>query len=82
VSDLQGENLARPLGLKELKAQWLAAREQAERLFVRLPEEQLGCLYLDSGNKPVTPDPDDPNCAGLTRHFGSVRGAWPEFHRE
>jgi hypothetical protein len=76
-NDLQSENLARPVDLKELKRQWLAARERAERLFARLPGEELGCLYLGRENRPVTPDPDISEFHTLTRHFGSVRGAWP-----
>jgi hypothetical protein len=46
-SDLKGENLARLVDLQELKRQWFAARERAERLFAQLPAEELGCLYLD-----------------------------------
>jgi hypothetical protein len=76
-SDLKGENLARPVDLRELKRQWLAARERAERLFAQLPSEELGCLYLDQENQPVTPDPSSPDFARLTRHKGSIRGAWP-----
>lgn len=76
-SDLKGENLARPVDLKDLKKQWLAARDQAERLFARLPAEDLGSLYLNSENHPVTPDPDLPIFPSLKRHRGSVRGAWP-----
>jgi hypothetical protein len=75
--DLKGENLTRPVDLRELKRQWLAARERAERLFERLPAEELGCLYLDSANNPLTPDPEAPTFPGLKRHRGSVRGAWP-----
>jgi hypothetical protein len=62
-----------------LKKQWLEARERAENLFERLPDEELGCLYLGPENKPVTPDPDGPDFPNLKRHFGSVRGAWPKM---
>ena len=78
-NDLRGEHLARPVDLRELKVQWLAARERAEQLFERLPAEELGCLYLDPDNNPVTPEPDRPAFAGWKRHFGSVRGAWPKI---
>ncbi len=71
--------LARPVDLRELKRRWLAARERAEKLCSRLPEEELGCLYLDVDNKPQTPDPDNPNFPRLKRHRGSVRGAWPKI---
>jgi hypothetical protein len=78
-SDLRGEHLARPLDLRDLKQQWLTVREQAEALCARLPAEDLGCLYLDADNRPVTPDPDSADFPGLTRHRGSVRGAWPRI---
>ena len=51
--DLKGENLARSVDLRELKLQWLAARERAEKLFELLPPEELGCLYIDPQNRPV-----------------------------
>jgi len=78
-TDLKAEMLARPLDLRELKTQWVAARENAEELFLRLPECDLGCLYLDARNQPVTPDPDSPDFATLRRHLGCVRGAWPKI---
>ncbi|AGA28612.1 hypothetical protein [Singulisphaera acidiphila] len=79
AGDLENESLARPVDLKALKRQWLAAKERAETLFALLPEEELGCLYLDWENRPVTPDPNCPDFSALTRHFGSVRGAWPQI---
>jgi hypothetical protein len=78
-SDLKGENLVRPADLKGLKEQWIAARERAESLFARLPADDLGCLYLDPGHRPVTPDPASPDFPGLIRHRGSVGGAWPSL---
>jgi hypothetical protein len=78
-SDLKAEMLARPVDLRELKARWLAARDGAASLVARLPEEELGCLYLGADNGPVTPDPAAADFAGLRRHFGSVRGAWPRI---
>ena len=72
--DLQ---LAMPLDLQRLKRQWIEATRQAESLLNRLPAEEVGCLYLDPNGKPVTPDPDSEVFPTLTRHFGSIRGAWP-----
>jgi hypothetical protein len=76
-SDLHREHLARSVDLKELKGRWLGARAQA--LCNRLPPEELGCLYLDSRGEPINPDPDAPDFPSVTRHFGSVHGAWPRF---
>ncbi len=78
-TDLKAEMLAHPLDLRDLKKQWVAAREGAEKLFLRLPERELGCLYLNARNQPVTPDPDRPDFPTLRRHFGCIRGAWPKF---
>jgi hypothetical protein len=78
-SDLKGENLARPVDLRQLKQQWIDARAHAERLFEQLPAQELGCLYLDAGHHPVTPDATSPDFARLIRHRGSVRGAWPKI---
>jgi len=77
--DLEAEHLARPMILTELKQQWLAAVERAEKLFQQLSAEDLGCLYLDANGNPVTPLPNHASAAQLVRHFGSIRGAWPEF---
>jgi hypothetical protein len=76
-SELRGENLVRQVDLKKLKQQWIAAREHAETLFADLPADELGCLYLDQNNEPVTPDPDSADFPKLVRHRGSVGGAWP-----
>jgi hypothetical protein len=76
-SDLLAELLARPIVARDLKTQWLTAKERAQNLFPRLPAKDLGCLYVDGDNKPVTPDPDNVNFSSLKRHRGSVRGAWP-----
>jgi hypothetical protein len=78
-SDLTGESLARPLDFKELKNQWIAAGERARALFLRIPAEDLGCLYVDAAGKPITPDPHDAEFSRRKRHRGSVRGAWPNF---
>lgn len=77
--DLEREHLARPVDLRELKRQWLDARRHAEDLFERLPEADLGCLYIAPSGEPITPDPDDPAFFEATRHFGTVRGAWPSL---
>ena len=77
--DFDDENLSRPMDLRQLKRQWIAARERAEALADRLPPEELGCLYLNQENEPVTPDPDSPDFPGLIRHFGRVGGAWPRI---
>ncbi len=78
-SELATESLTRPLKLTDLKIIWLQAADEATALFDRLPAEEMGCLYLDAAGKAVTPNPDTPDFNRLTRHFGSVRGAWPRL---
>ncbi len=75
--DLAAENLVKPTSLVQLKEGWLKAAEQAEQLFSRLLAAEVGCLYLDPNYQPCTPEPSDPDYQKMTRHFGSIRGAWP-----
>lgn len=70
-------SLTVPLDLAGWARQWREATEQALALAVALPAEEVGCLYLNDQNAPVTPDPALPEFPKLRRHFGSVRGAWP-----
>ncbi len=66
-----------PVDLVACKKEWLAAAREARALFDRLPAGEVGCLYLGTHDRPVTPDPAAPEFPALQRHFGSVRGAWP-----
>ena len=76
-ADLDRLQLRAPLDLKQLKVDWLDARDQAQALVAGLPADELGCLYLGPDHHPVTPDPTAAPFAGLQRHWGSVRGTWP-----
>ncbi len=67
------------LDLVALKRQWLVAVAEAESLVTRLPSGEIGCLYLNPCGQPVCPDPAASKFAGLARHFGSVKGAWPRI---
>ena len=69
--------LREPVDLVECKRQWVQALAEANALFLKLPAEEIGCLYLDAKDQAVTPDPSAPGFSQLRRHFGSVRGAWP-----
>ena len=69
--------LREPVDLVECKLQWLAAVAEANTLFLKLPSDEIGCLYLDAKGQAVIPDPTALGFALLRRHFGSVRGAWP-----
>jgi hypothetical protein len=76
-SDLDQLRLRRPLDLTRLKTQWLSAVAEARQLVARLPPGDVGCLYLDPHQNPVSPDPGAKVFPSLTRHRGSLRGAWP-----
>jgi hypothetical protein len=71
--------LARPLNLVAMKKIWMEGAEFAETLIEKLPPSEMGCFYLNAEGKPVCPEPDSPEFSKLTRHFGSVKGAWPRI---
>jgi hypothetical protein len=77
--DLADLILTEPVTLPQLKQRWLEASSAALQLIGRLPLDEVGCLYLDAAGQPVCPDPSSPAFAQLTRHFGSVKGAWPRI---
>ena len=71
--------LAEPVDLKALRRRWAVAEAEALALFEQLPVSERGCLYLDASGKPVCPDPGAPDFPKLTRHYGSLKGAWPRI---
>ncbi len=78
-TDIDQLNLRDPLDLKALKIVWLKSLEQAKRLVETLPLEDIGCLYLDHEQTPVTPVPGNDSFKALQKHWGSVFGAWPKM---
>jgi hypothetical protein len=81
---LQGQDasqlrLNQPVDLREMRLRWMRAAEEALALIERLPVTERGCLYLNATGKPVCPDPASPEFPKLTRHYGSVKGAWPRI---
>jgi hypothetical protein len=80
--DLAEVHLRAPVSLAETKRRWLAMLRAAQALVETLPAAEVGCLYLNAGGQPVTPEPDAPDFAGWTRHFGCLRGSWPRVAPE
>jgi hypothetical protein len=78
-NEIPSDWLADRPGLQRMKQKWLHACCEAESLIAKLPPNEVGCLYLDATGKPVCPDPASPEFPKLTRHYGSVRGAWPRI---
>ena len=77
--DLAEVRLREPVSLQGLKLEWIEILRGARDLVERLPASDVGCLYLDKQGHPVTPPPDAPSLAGLTRHFGQLKGSWPRI---
>ena len=77
--DLADVRLSRPVDLKAAKRVWLEALAESRALIEKLPMDDLGCLYLNAAGQPTCPDPAAPGFSKLTRHFGSVKGAWPRI---
>ena len=80
--DLLDVKLSKPVDLREAKRKWLIGLDEARQLIEKLPPAEMGCLYLDAAGHPVCPDPGSSDFARLTRHFGSVKGAWPKVVEE
>lgn len=78
-ADLADLRLGKPIDLVATKQAWIAAVHSARELVAKLPAAELGCLYLDASGTPVCPDPASPAFAKLTRHYGSIKGAWPRI---
>lgn len=76
-ADLDRLQLRKPLDIRNMKQGWFAALEEAQALSAKLPPAEIGCLYLDSRQTPVTPDPASAAFRSLHRHTGCIRGAWP-----
>jgi len=76
LNDLQ---LGAPISLPELKGRWMEASQSALELIAKLPPSEVGCLYLNSAGQPACPVPSGADFSELTRHFGSVKGAWPRI---
>jgi hypothetical protein len=77
--DLSELQLSSPINLTELKGRWMEASHSALELIGQLPPAEVGCLYLGASNQPARPEPSTPGFSKLTRHFGSVKGAWPRI---
>jgi len=71
--------LSPPDDLTALKKEFLEMTWDAQRLVEKLPASEMGCLYLDPSRHPVCPDPNAAEFGKLTRHFGSIKGAWPRI---
>lgn len=77
--DLADVRLEKPFDFVEMKQRWIGIVHESRVLVDRLPAAELGCLYLDATGKPVCPDPTSSAFEKLTRHYGSVKGAWPRI---
>jgi hypothetical protein len=80
--DLADIRVGKPIDLVASKAEWFSAVDEARGLVGRLPANELGCFYLNAAGQPVCPDPGSPDFPKLTRHYGSLKGAWPRIVEE
>jgi hypothetical protein len=82
LEDLADLTLSEPVTLPQFKERWLEAPSAALNLIARFPPGEVGCLYLDRAGKHVCPDSTTTEFPNLTRHFGSIKGAWPRIVRD
>jgi hypothetical protein len=71
-------HLSEPVDLKELKAAWLAALEEADAFVRGRPPEEAGCLYYSASLGRFV-DPDRPGAGPVERHFGQPGGVLPRI---
>lgn len=69
-------DLARPLDALELRQRWQRALVQAREIWVTLPPESMGSLWIDEAGQPGAPD------SHRELHRGSLGGAWPAIVEE
>jgi hypothetical protein len=77
--DLADVRLEKPFDFVAMKERWIGIVHESRVLIAGLPAAELGCLYLNAAGKPVCPDPAAPEFPKLTRHYGSIKGAWPRI---
>lgn len=77
--DVSKMRLSEPVDLKALRLRWHQAAGESMTLFEKLPVTERGCFYLDASGKPVCPNPDSSDFPKRTRHYGSIKGAWPRI---
>lgn len=77
--DLADVRLEKAFDFVAMKQRWIHIVCESRALVESLPAAELGCLYLDALHNPVCPDPTSPEFPKLTRHYGSVKGAWPRI---
>jgi hypothetical protein len=74
--DLVRLHLARPLDLREVKAEWLDALDSVTPFVSARPPEEVGCLYY-SAKAAAFVDPDQVKDA--VPHFGRPGGILPRL---
>jgi len=77
--ELTNLRLTQPVDLQALRLRWRQAADEALALFEKLPVTERGRFYLDATGKPVCPDPTSEEFPILTRHYGTLKGAWPRI---
>lgn len=80
--DLADVRLGKPIDLVATKQARLAAVHEAREFVARLAVTEPRFFYLNAAGQPVCPDPAAPEFPRLTRHYGSVKGAWPRIVEE
>lgn len=69
-------DLAEPIELADLKAEWLEALESVEPFVASRPSEELGCLYYSAGRQRFVDPREVPDAVP---HFGRPGGVLPRI---
>jgi hypothetical protein len=78
-AEINAPDLPGPRLMKEIL---LAASREARELFLRLPLDQVGHLYMDAKGRALLPDPAGVRDGRLRLHGAAIHGAWPDAAAE
>lgn len=71
-------HLTGPVDAVQLKTEWRAALDEAERFIRRRPPREAGCLYYALDQRRFV-DPDEPGVGPVVVHFGAPGGVVPRM---
>lgn len=74
---LNAESLAKKVDPRKLKLDFMTLLDEAKNDLKELDPKDLGCVYINKKNL-VVKNPSVSNTQKTLKHFGSIKGSWPQ----